>query len=171
MSCNKNDCVNQDIKCHICVPEGRLYSTGKKPKVKKEKKKNLLGKVKKYQKQGMKFQDKVENTYNKKMAKQQPNSGAIWHMPGDIITEKELMECKERNTINSKGEKQITIKKLMLDKIKEEAGFNRVGILPFRFKGNDDIYLIADFDVWLELIHQNNELKNKIKKLEQGEDK
>jgi len=166
MECPHSDCTNKDIRCHVCVPKGRLYRT-KQVSVKKQKKLDSTGKVKRHQKEGMSFQQSVQDKYNKSMkAVQQPNSGAFWTMPGDIITEESLMECKERGTLNSKGKKQISLTKLMFEKIKEEAGQSRAALLPFRFKGDDKIYLAAEFDMWLDLVQQNKLLKEQIKELE-----
>ena len=74
------------------------------------------------------------------------------------MTEEFLVECKERK-LTSRGEKQFTVTKEMLDKIEKEAGFSRPGVLTFRFKNSDDIFLIADYNVWLGLVQENNQLK------------
>lgn len=102
----------------------------------------------------MAFQRKVVGAYNKamsqdKVAYETPNSGAIWHMPGDVVTEEALMECKERGTISARGEKQITIKKEWLEKAAEEAFYsNKPMLLPFGFKEDDNIYMVGEFDLF-----------------------
>lgn len=128
----------------------------------------------------MAFQRKVVDAYNNKLketsvalnktpAYEQINSGAIWHLPGDVVTEEALMECKERGTLSAKGEKQISIKKDWLDKIAEEAlASGKAPLLPFGFKNDDEIYAIATFDLWLELIHTIDILKIQIQKMESG---
>lgn len=168
--CTHKDCVNRNLRCHICVPIGRLYKTKKRKPPKKAKKKNALGKTDKYQKEGMEFQDRVAKRYNELMgrgARQQPNSGAFWGMPGDVITEELLQECKERGTVSSRGEKQITIKKEMLEKIKKEANFRRIPVLPFGFKNDDNIYVALEYDLLLEVVQKNKILEAKIKELEE----
>ncbi len=171
MDCPYKDCTNKN-NCLLCIPQGRLYKT-KNKKPKKTKKTDEFGKVKKFQKEGMSFQKKVKDRYNKitnnkYKAYETPNSGAFWGIPGDISTEEMLMECKERGTHRG-GEKYITITKMMLDKIEKEAGVKKFAGLPFGFKGDDKIYIAADFDVWLAMVqinqhlkHENEELKRKL---------
>lgn len=172
MACDKTDCSNKDKVCHLCIPKGRLYKTGKKPKKRKLKRRDALGKVKKYQKDGMEFQSIVRKKYNRYMrradeARETPNSGAIWTMPGDIYTEDALIECKQRGQITSRGEKQITITREMLLKIAKEAGTTRIPLLAFGFKGHpDEVYMMGDFNVFLELIQINKQLKDRIAELE-----
>jgi len=119
-----------------------------KPPAAVQKKSKLSRKGKK----GMDFEEKVVDVYNK--ARRQPASGAFWNKPGDIITPEMLMEVKERNIVNSKGEKSITIKKEWLEKIKREAyGLGRpFWCLPFRFGNDEDIYVVIDFQDLLALI-------------------
>jgi hypothetical protein len=178
MSCIHSDCAYKDARCHICIPEGRLYKSGAK-KAHKEKKLDPIGKVSKYQKEGMQLEDRVKDRYNKamgkmkkasSMARRTPGSGNKWYDPGDVSTPESLFECKERGTITAKGEKQISITKTMLDKIKEEAmGTGRFPALPFAFKGESTIYLVAEFDIYLELLQNISMLKERIDELERGE--
>ena len=170
MDCPYNDCVNRDVRCHVCVPIGRLHKIKKRPK-RVPKKRNSMGKVMKYQKEGMEFQDRVAKKFNEFMsAAVVPNSGAMWFKPGDIVSEEFLMECKERGTISSSGEKQITITKSMLDKIKQEAGANRAPVLPFGFKGSPEIYVACEFDILLELIRENRLLRSIIEVAREDKD-
>jgi hypothetical protein len=157
MKCERfNECKNNDL-CYRC----RSYSLFRtKPKAR-------VGRVKNSKKEGMSFQRKVGRAYDIKTGKQsiqQPNSGALWFAPGDVITEEFLIECKERK-LTARGEKQFTITKEMLDKIDKEAGSSRPGVLAFGFKGTDDIYLVADYNIWLDLVQQNNQLKSANEKL------
>jgi hypothetical protein len=136
--------------------------------------------IRKKPKEGMSFEKRVQKAYNKKLksgnaasdsggsARRRPNSGAIWSMPGDIITEKELLECKERGSTTSKGEKTITIQKAQLEKIKSEAYTARrdVWYYVFGFKECDNIYLVKDFEDELRMIQQIKMLKDHIVELE-----
>jgi hypothetical protein len=137
--------------------------------------------VRKKPKEGMGFEKRVQKTYNKRLkngsptassrdtARRRPNSGAIWSMPGDIVTEAELFECKERGSKTSRGEKTITIQKQQLDKIKSESYLANKDIwyYVFGFKECDNIYLVKDFEDELRMIQQINSLKQRIIELEE----
>ncbi len=101
-------------------------------------------------------------------AQRQPNSGATWRAKGDIKLEHALMECKERGTVTSKGEKQITIMKNWLDKMVIEAHqeARNYWYLPFGFNGDDDIYLIKPYDHEMELIYELRVARERIQELE-----
>lgn len=166
-----------------------------------EKKQALLRTHQKEKKEGMGFEKRVAKAWNTNVksgpsksksqpvskpriqvdsgeARRQPNSGAMWHSKGDIKLAHALMECKERGSTNSKGEKQITIPKEWLDKMELEA-FQEARdywYLPFAFKGTDDIYLVKPFNHEMQIINDLRqareyieELEAKIKELE-GED-
>ena len=164
--------------CHLC--DGQRLFTKPKWMVQKEKQeqKKRDG-IKKKPKEGMGFEKRAQKRYNQTVgkdkpsssvpnARRRPNSGAIWCMPGDIVTEKELMECKERGSTTSKGEKTITIQKHQLDKIEQEAFFSNkdVWYYLFGFKECDRIYLVKDFEEELSMIQQINKLKQRIQELE-----
>mgnify|MGYP001447460306 CR=1 FL=1 len=104
----------------------------------------------------------------KEEARRQFNSGAFWHSKGDIKLEHALMECKERGTTNSRGEKQITIQKNWLEKQEREAfqEHRDFWYLTFRFKGDDRIYVIKPFDHEMELIYELRKAREEIEKLE-----
>lgn len=167
-------CANLNKNCYRCGEHNNFEFF----KAKAQKKYRSFGSPKKSNKEGMAFQRKVVDAYNDKLsettnilskpkAQEQINSGAIWHMPGDVITEEALMECKERGTVSAKGEKQISIKKDWLDKIAEEAlSSGRAPLLPFGFKNDEEIYVVAKFDLWLELVQTIDILKARIQKLE-----
>lgn len=88
-------------------------------------------------------------------SRRQAGSGNIWFMPGDVVDSVILAECKERHQLTTSGGKQITITKLMLDKIREESKIlQRYPALPFRFKGDDRTYIINEFEVLVEMIHE-----------------
>ena len=86
-------------------------------------------------------------------ANRQVRSGAIWFMPGDVDDPIILAECKERSTITAKGEKSITIPKSWLTKIKSEAELaGKYPCFAFRYKNDDDVYMINNFDVLCDMI-------------------
>jgi hypothetical protein len=145
LSCDKYSTCRNNSKCFRC----RGTSLYKEKKPSGFRKKNS-------EKEGMEFQRKVVKKYNKKMkplgkvAREQTNSGALYFAPGDIATEEFLLEAKERG-IKATGETQFTITKKILDKIEEEAGLSKPGIVTFGFKNNAEIYSISKFDLLLEL--------------------
>lgn len=101
-------------------------------------------------------------------ARRQPNSGATWKAKGDIKLEHALMECKERGTLNGRGEKQIAIQKEWLDKMEVEA-FKEARdywYLPFAFKGSDDIYIVKPYDHEMQLIYELRAARERIEELE-----
>lgn len=108
-------------------------------------------------------------TYQKEEARRQFNSGAFWHSKGDIKLEHALMECKERGTVNSKGEKQITIQKRWLEKQEKEAFLEQRDFwyIPFGFKGDDEIYLIKPYHHEMEIIYELRQARQCIEELEE----
>lgn len=175
--CSKDEfeiCEN-NAKCYLCDGK-RLYEEPKWMKLSKRRKENKLNKVPKKKKEGMDFEKRAAKRYNKSVAKIQStkanrtlNSGAIWSMPGDIVTKNELIECKERGSTTSRGEKTITIQKQQLDKIKEEAFLAKKNIwyYLFAFKGSNDIYVTKDFEDELAMIEQIELLKHRVLELEE----
>lgn len=103
----------------------------------------------------------------KNEAKRQANSGAMWHSKGDIRVEHALMECKERGTVNGRGEKSITIPKEWLTKQEQEAfeESKPFWYLPFGYKNDDSIYLIKDFNHEVEMIHEIRQLSEEVERL------
>jgi len=173
-------CLNNAL-CYLCDGQ-RLYKRPKWMEAKEKQEKRRAQGIKKKPKEGMSFEKRVQKTYNKRLsqnmpqsnntrtgARRRPNSGAIWCMPGDIVTEKELLECKERGSKTSKGKKTITIQKQQLEKIKLEAYQEKKDIwyYVFGFKECDDIYLVKDFEDELRMIQQIRMLKERILELEQ----
>lgn len=111
-------------------------------------------------------------------AKRQANSGAMWHAKGDIKLEHALMECKERGTTNSRGQKTITVPKEWIDKqIKEAFQEQRpYWYIPFGYKGDDGVYLIKSYDHEMEMIYEMRRqreyiesLQRRIEELEDGQ--
>lgn len=112
---------------------------------------------------------RLYGTAKKNEAVRQVNSGAFWHAKGDIKLEHALMECKERGTVNGRGEKTITIPKEWLDKQEKEAfqegkPFWYVG---FGYKNDSSIYIIKDFDHEIEMIHEIRRLNEELERLRQ----
>lgn len=105
-------------------------------------------------------------TVKEYLARRQIGSGNIWFMPGDVADTIILAECKERNTVNSKGEKTMTIPKTMLEKIEQEAkSLGSYPALPFRYKGDESgkTYVVNDFDVLCEMTHEIKFLRHENK--------
>jgi hypothetical protein len=94
----------------------------------------------------------------------------MWHSKGDIKLHHALMECKERGSTNSKGEKTISIPKAWLEKQEKEAFQEQrpYWYLPFGYKNDDAIYLIKPYDHELELVYELRKAREEIERL-QGE--
>ena len=107
--------------------------------------------------------------YNEtRTARRQVRSGAIWFMPGDVADTVILAECKERSTVTAKGEKTISIPRLWLDKLDEEAKL--VGKYPtfaFRYKDDVNIYSINHFEVLEEMVLEIKYLRIERERLEE----
>lgn len=120
--------------------------------------------------------DKLNNIPTMQEARRSRASGALWFEKGDIVDRILHPECKERkgNELKS-GEKSFSIKREWLEKAAEECQFEeRTMCLPFRFKGDENIYCIFKNDDIAELITMmkaymlDNELKDKeIERLKQ----
>lgn len=167
-------CTKNNL-CHLCDGK-RLYTEPKwMIRNKKEKERKASGSFKK-KKEGMDFEKKVAKKYNQKLrstsrqdnANRRPGSGAIWNMPGDIITKRELIECKERGSTTKSGEKTISIPKSNLEKIKNETHYagKDTWYYIFSYKGSSEIYLVKDYNDELRMIEQIEILKNRIIELE-----
>lgn len=103
----------------------------------------------------------------KNEAKRQANSGAMWHSKGDIKLEHALMECKERGTTNARGEKQITIPKLWIEKQEKEAFQEQrpYWYIPFGYKGDDGVYLVKSYEHEMEMIYELRKAREEIERL------
>jgi hypothetical protein len=78
-----------------------------------------------------------------------PLSGSLSSMPGDVVTERFLVECKLRG---SSGKKQIAIEKAWLRKIEKEAqAQGRIPLLVFKYKDDKDYYVILNLNDFLKL--------------------
>lgn len=156
-------CKNNTL-CYLCDGQRLL----KLPKPRTYKKSGT-----KKKKEGMQFEKDVARNWNqsglKKTARRQPNSGAIINMPGDITTPDDIMECKERGTITTKGAKTFTIALDWISKIKREAisAGKYQWYIPFRFKDNNEIFIIKSFDSELEMLQIIQSQQETIKKLQE----
>ncbi len=152
--CPKYDCRNRGRPCFRCQGDAGGFPLYHR-KVDRMRRKNS-------RKEGMSFERRVGKVYEKRIgskARQMPNSGATWFMPGDVNMDEFLSECKERK-LTSRGEKQFTVTREMLDKIDMEAGVGKPGVIVFGFKGDSNVYLITKYDTWLSLIHDLNMLRS-----------
>lgn len=141
--CPKIRSCRNSAYCNACIGFN-LYSP---IKIKSAVKKQNQGRIK-GEKQGLEAEKKVVKRYNKvaEIARRTPASGAL-SQKGDAVTPEMLMEVKERGTLTARGEKQIAIKKDYLTKAEAEAyGSGRFFCLPFKFKGDNRIYAVVDFD-------------------------
>lgn len=78
-----------------------------------------------------------------------PLSGSLSFMPGDVITDKFLVECKLRG---SSGKKHISIEKDWLKKIEREAqALTKVPLLIFKYKNDKSDYVILNLKDFLKL--------------------
>ncbi|UYX56037.1 hypothetical protein M3Y14_34210 (plasmid) [Bacillus thuringiensis] len=172
----EEECSNVGKSCFKCF-NYQMFQPIKERKGLKPKSDN-----KKEIKEGMVFEQRGTKKYNhavkeaKDIARRQLASGALHFALGDMITEEALTaalaEFKERGTTDSRGAKQITIKKEWLTKLKEEA--RQMGrdyyFLPFTFKGSTDDYVAMEYDMLLRyiqtiqiLLEQNRLLTQQIK--------
>lgn len=191
-------CVNNAL-CHLCDgvrlfkdPVAERKAKEEAAAAKKKEKRQAILKTKDGPKEGMAFEQRVQKTWNQNVtagrkpaprpvakprlqpevgeAKRHGNaSGSLWFDKGDIKLEHALLECKERGTVNSKGEKQITIPKEWLDKSEKEAfqEGKEYWYLPFGYKGDEEIYLIKPFDHEMQLINELRLARSEIEKLQQ----
>lgn len=174
--CNQEQfkiCENNSI-CHLCDGNNRF----KKPKyliLREKEKVRKEAKIAKKKKEGMSFEKAVAKKINRRLgspqprtvARRRPNSGAIWHMPGDIVTPEQLLECKERGSTNARGESQITIPRDHLEKVRQEAiQSDRVPYYVFTYKNHPETYVVKNFDDELDLLQQIQILKDRILELE-----
>ena len=104
-------------------------------------------------------------------------SGALEFEKGDIVDSILHPECKERKGSTLKtGEKSMSINMEWLKKAKEECqGTDKAMCLPFRFKNDEDIYVIMDIDDLMGVvtslktyISEYNILLQQIKKIKES---
>lgn len=180
----ESSCLNSD-KCFRCVNQKLLKIKGYKSQ---QKTAGLLNSFdnktatsdNSWEDLEQQVANKLNNVPTIVEARRSRASGALWFEKGDIVDTILHPECKERkgNELKS-GEKSISIKKEWLEKAAEECKFeDKTMCLPFRFKGDDNIYCIFKNDDIAELITmmksymRDNELKDleiqRLKKLLEG---
>lgn len=114
----------------------------------------------------------VKQYQDMREARRQTRSGAIWFMPGDVADTIILAECKERNTVTVKGEKTISIPKSFLTKIKKEAELaGKYPSFMFRYKDDEVIYSINEFEVLCEMVLEIKYLRIENEIIRQERDK
>lgn len=153
--CVKLDCSNKDKCCHKCYG----YAFYKQPKQKKalgsNKRKTISSANESWRNletQVAKDLSKIPKYYE---AYRQYQSGAQWFAQGDVADPITFIECKERegNISEAKGTKSFTIQKEWLDKSADEAkGSGKPVFLPFRFKSDDNIHVVTQWDGIYELV-------------------
>ena len=82
-------------------------------------------------------------------------------MPGDVITDRFLVECKLRA---SGGKKQIAIEKAWLTKIEKEArSQNKIPLLIFKYKNDKSYYAILNLKDFISLSLEPKLMKGGLK--------
>lgn len=93
-------------------------------------------------------------------------SGALWFQKSDVVNDMFHIECKTK----IKSCKQRIIEKEWLDKVSLE-GFEsgKIGVLAFSFGDNKD-YVAMDWDDFITIVEELNELRKKVEEYEEGAD-
>jgi hypothetical protein len=165
-------CVNSD-KCYRCFNESLLKLPEDKQKKRNNKTTSFNSKKANSDDSWKDLEEQVAIKLNKvptiKEARRTLCSGALFEK-GDVLDDILLPECKERIGTELKGgDKSISLKKDWLLKAKKEAQqSDKKMCLPFRFKAEEDIYVIMDFDDLADLITTMKayKLDNEIKEQE-----
>ena len=159
MSCEyENYCLN-NTKCFRCIDQSLLKMKGRKGQ---QKTASLFSthdnKTAQADDSWKDLEQQVANQLNNvptmQEARRSRASGALWFEKGDIVDTILHPECKERkgNELKS-GEKSISIKREWLEKAADECKFeDKTMCLPFRFKGDENIYCIFKNDDIVTLI-------------------
>jgi len=152
MKCDKLDCIKREKVCHLCS-NYRFYEPPKEFK-------GLKTKIKK---DGIQFEEEVVKDWNDMLKGQRVfGSGAFPGLDGDVDLVEMLGECKLRGTVNTRGEKTFSITKTMLEGIKKEANNTKIPVLPFKFKGDKNTYIVFDYDDILSLFQELIELRKEV---------
>lgn len=166
-----NRCLN-NTKCIQCGPTQRLL---KLPEDKARKAKQAKAQSKVQDKDGKtwrSFENEMTNKLNavptvkEYDARRQIASGAIEGMKGDIDDPAVLAECKEYEVTNARGEKTLSILKGWLDKIYDEAkDAGKYPALFYRYKGDEEVYIVQPEEKWLEIIQEVKFLRTERERL------
>ena len=145
-----HDCKNYPDKCYRCV-DGKLYKSKTGRKVKITEKPHDMKKAMSddsWEDLEQNIADALNRIPTIREARRSRASGALWFEKGDVIDKILHPECKERA-----AEKSFSIKREWLEKATEECKFNdKVMCLPFRFKGDDQIYTVMRNEDIMELV-------------------
>lgn len=158
MSCEyTSSCLNSN-KCYRCFSQELLKLPFEK-KLKSMRKKSISSFKEANKKDSWKrleqdVSDKLNYIPKIQEARRTRRSGGLWFEQGDIKDTILHPECKEREgKILKSGDKSITLQREWLIKAKSECeGTSKFMCLPFRFKGDDDVYVLMDFDDIAELV-------------------
>lgn len=144
-------CQNSD-KCYRCFKQSLLKLKGKQPS-------RISGLIDTHdQKTAMAddswkdLEQQVADSLNRvptiQDARRSRASGALWFEKGDIVDTILHPECKERTGRDLVGgDKSMSIKREWLEKAAEECQFEGTTMcLPFRFKGDKNIYCVFKQD-------------------------
>ena len=152
MNCEfENRCQNTRF-CYRCFNESMLKLPEDKQRQKYKKKTIHNQKTAQADNSWEDLEDQVALKLNQvpniKEARRSRASGALPFEKGDIVDSLLHPECKERKGSELKtGAKSMSIKKEWLEKAKEEVKHSDKRMcLPFRFKEDDAIYVIMDFE-------------------------
>ena len=173
MDCmHENRCLNS-AKCYRCFGESLLKLPEDKQRLKHKKTVVHNHKTAQADNSWEDLEDQVALKLNQvptmKEARRSRASGALWFEKGDIVDSLLHPECKERKGNELKtGDKSMSIRRDWLEKAKEEIKHSdKKMCLPFRFKGDDSVYVIMDFEDVAELAQfakaymQDNDMKAK----------
>lgn len=165
-----HQCLNNS-KCYRCMNEQLLKLPKQaKSKVKRQRYSQPASSKKDSWEE---LEDRVAEQLNKvptmKDARRARASGALWWEKGDVLDTLLHCECKERQGKELQGgNKSISIQRLWLEKAKDEIKYGeKIMCLPFRFKEDESIYAIFDFNDIAELVQvskaymKDNEMKQK----------
>ena len=170
-------CLNNS-KCYRCFDKKLLKQKHEKQKVYKQSTTTDRNKKNSWEYLEQDVASKLNRIPTITEARRSLASGALPFEKGDIVDTILHPECKERTAKELKsGEHSISIKREWLEKAKDECKFNsKTMCLPFRFKGDENIYCVIDMDDLAELVTlmksyiRDNELKEEqIKFLQKGE--
>lgn len=159
----KDRCLNNE-KCYKCndnylllkLPEDKY-----KKRLKQKAKLNTDKSKKKYNNTDKSWKGLEQEVANKLNdiptileARRSRMSGALEFEKGDIVDSILHPECKERKGTQLKsGELSMSVKREWLEKAKNECkDTDKTMCLPFRFKGDENIYVILDFDDLASLV-------------------
>ena len=167
-------CKN-NTKCLTCGPEQRLLKLDSdKARTKARANIRTSAVTAANDNSGQTLEDYVRDVFNSLptvkewQARRQLGSGNIWFMPGDVADSVVLAECKERLTVNSKGEKTMSIPKAMIEKIIAEAKtYNSYPALVFRYKADEkaNTYFVQEFETLAEMVHEIKFLRHQNQEL------